>query len=334
VRELYAEIDRFHLPPADVADKRSWGEWHYFNVLSQDARRWWFISFIVAGDITGDEWGGLVSMTRREQGGATTRFARRHAPARVSFSLSTPDLTMGESRVRLLADGRYHVVASGRGPGGASGTVDLVIAPTQGAYFPGTTLSSGDFTSGYAVPALRASASGRLCVAGVCEVVAEVQAYHDHNWGVWRGVTWEWGAARAGPLTFLYGRVHAPDTLASRPPLFLYVVDSLGFAGLYRPARIAYEDARTVVVNGRRIRVPGRATMADARGGDTVIVELTIEDAIGSDTRLPMGERGDPQAAALPTPYFIQMKGRARLHGVIAGRRVDAEGVGFFETYR
>src|SRR5688572_12315163 len=36
VRDLYAEIDRFHLPPADVADKKSWGEWHYFNVLSAD----------------------------------------------------------------------------------------------------------------------------------------------------------------------------------------------------------------------------------------------------------------------------------------------------------
>jgi hypothetical protein len=74
--------------------------------------------------------------------------------------------------------------------------------------------------------------------------------------------------------------------------------------------------------------------MSDVRGDDTVIVELTIDDAIGSDTRLPMDERGDPQAAALPTPYFIQMKGRARLRGVIAGRRVDAEGQGFFETYR
>jgi hypothetical protein len=74
--------------------------------------------------------------------------------------------------------------------------------------------------------------------------------------------------------------------------------------------------------------------MADVRGGDTVIVELTIDDAIGSDTRLPMDERGDPQPATLSTPYFIQMKGRARLRGVIAGERVDATGVGFFETYR
>jgi hypothetical protein len=334
VRELYAEIDRFHLPPPDVADRDSWGEWHYFNVVSPDSRRWWFISLIVGGDVTGDDWGGLVSMTRREQGGTTARFTRTHDASRVAFSLSSPDLRMGESQVRLLDDGRYHVVAGARGEDGTLATVDLVVTPAPGAYFPGATLASGEFTSGYTVPALRASASGRLCRGAACEVVSGAQAYHDHNWGVWRGVTWEWGAARAGPLTFLYGRVHPPDTLATRPPLFLYVVDSLGFAGIYRPPRIEYEDARTIVVNGRRLRVPARATMADARGGDTVIVELTIDDAIGSDTRLPMDERGDPQASALPTPYFIQMKGRARVHGVIAGRRVDATGTGFFETYR
>lgn len=333
-RDLYAEIDRFHLPPAEAADKESWGEWHYFNVLSADGRRWWFISLIVGGDVTGGEWGGLVSMTRREQGGATSRFTRQHDASRVTFSLSSPDVTMGDSRVELLADGRYHVVASGRAAGGAGATVDLVVEPAPGAYFPGAVLASGEFTSGYAVPALRGSASGRLCAGNACEVVSGAQAYHDHNWGVWRGVTWEWGAARAGSLTFLYGRVHPPDTLASRPPLLLYVVDSLGFAGLYRPARIDYVDARTVIVNGRHVRVPARATMADARGTDTVFVELTIEDAIGSDTRFPVDERGDPRAAALPTPYFIQMKGRARLHGVIAGRRVDGEGYGFFETYR
>ena len=332
--QLYSEIDRFHLTPPDVADRDSWGEWHYFNVLSPDARRWWFISFIVGGDVTGDDWGGLISMTRREQGGSTTRFTRTHQASRVRFSLSSPDLTMGESRVTLIDGGRYHVVAIGQGPGGERAHVDLVVTPAPGAYFPGATLATGSFTSGYAVPALRASASGRMCVGASCEIVSEAQAYHDHNWGVWRGVTWEWGAARAGPVTFLYGRVHSPDTLASRPPLFLYVVDSLGFAGLYRPRQIEYEDGGTVVVKGRRIRVPSRAMMVDARGSDTVIVELTIEDAIGSDTRLPMDERGDPQAAALTTPYFIQMKGRARLRGVIAGRRVDGEGVGFFETYR
>jgi hypothetical protein len=334
INELYSEIDRFHLPPADVVDRKSWGEWHYFNVLSSDTRRWWFISLIVGGNVTGaeDEWGGLVTMTRREQGGATARYAQAYGASRVRFSTSSPELTIGDSRVELLDDGRYRVVARATNAAGVVATVDLIVVPSPRAYFPGATLVSGEFTSGYTVPALRASASGRLCVAASCESVSGVQAYHDHNWGVWRGVTWEWGAGRAGPLTFLYGRVHPPDTLATRPPLFLYVVDSLGVVGVYRPARIDYDDARTIEVNGRSLRVPARATLADARGDDTIIVELTIEDAIGSDTRLS-NER-DPLTAGSRTPYFIQMKGRARIRGILDGQRVDVDGVGFFETYR
>jgi hypothetical protein len=303
-------------------------------VLSPDAQRWWFISLIVGGDVSGNDWGGLIAVTRREQRGAIHRFTRRHHRSRVRFSVSSPDLTMGDASVTLLDDGRYHVIATATDEAGENASVDVIVTPSPRAYFPGATLASGAFTSGYTVPALRASASGRLCVAARCEILTDAQAYHDHNWGVWRGVTWEWGAARAGPYTFLYGRVHSPDTLVSRPPLFLYVVDSLGFVGVYRPRRIGYEDGHTITVGGRRLPVPSRATMADVRGADTVIVELTIDDAIGSDTRLPMDERGDPQRAAHSTPYFIQMKGRARLRGVIAGERVDATGIGFFETYR
>ena len=47
--ELRHEIDRFHLTPDGIANRESWGEWHYFNVLSQGGgggRRWAFISFI------------------------------------------------------------------------------------------------------------------------------------------------------------------------------------------------------------------------------------------------------------------------------------------------
>jgi hypothetical protein len=62
-----------------------------------------------------------------------------------------------------------------------------------------------------------------------------VQGYHDHNWGIWRRVNWEWGASRAGELTFLYGRVQPTDSVAEVQPLLLYVVDSLGFLTLMRP---------------------------------------------------------------------------------------------------
>ncbi len=357
--ELYSEVDHFHYPPEGLADPASWGEWHYFNVLSADRRRWAFISYIVGGDIRGGEWGGQLLITLRSQGGATRRFVARVPSDSIDFSTRTPDLALGGATVALLpaggggggggagadADGAaaaaagnasYAIHARAREEGGPGvATVDLVVTPAPGAIFPGATLASGEFTSGYAVPGLRASASGTICVSGSCERYDAAQSYHDHNWGVWRGVRWEWGATRAGSYTLLYGRVEPPRDSTSAPPLFLYLVDSLGFRALFRPRAISYVDGRTVTVNGRTIRVPSSAVLADARGRDTIRVELTIEDAIATDTRESLVERGETSTAReLATPWFVQMKGRARISGVVGGEAIHGEGEGFFETYR
>ena len=113
------------------------------------------------------------------------------------------------------------------------------------------------------------------------------------------------------------------------------MLDSLGFRALLRPRRVVYEDARTIVVDGRAVRVPARAVMADVRGRDTLRIELLIEDAVGTDMRRSLLERGDAGAAGrLARPWFIQMKGRMRIEGRLGGETVRGEGHGFFETYR
>ena len=361
--ELRHGIDHFHLPPPDLAARPSWAEWHYFNVLSPDGRRWAFVTLMVAGDVGRPDsvgaggaavprWGGQVLVTTHAQGeggraGAVRRFAARVAPGAVRFSTRDADLRVGGASVTVLPDGRYRVVAAAAAEDGLGGqaTVDLVVSPAERAYFPGATLASGaDVASGYAVAGLRADADGRVCAPGWgrdagCERYAGAQAYHDHNWGTWRGVTWEWGAGRAGAYTLLYGRVQPADTLGApagaAPPVFLYLVDSLGFRALFRPRVIRYDDARTVVVGGRPVRVPARAVMEDARGGDTIRVELEVEDAAATDTRLGFVERGEAAAARrLARPYFVQMKGRLRVSGRAGGAPLRGEGAGFFETYR
>jgi hypothetical protein len=244
---------------------------------------------------------------------------------------------VGPSSVRVLADGRYAVRARARAEDGRGDVVevDLVVSPAERAYFPGATLASGDFASGYAVAGLRADATGSLCVAGRCERYDGAQSYHDHNWGTWQGVTWEWGATRAGAYTILYGRVQPPDSLGTGAPLFVYVTDSLGFRALFRPRTIRYDDARTVVVDGRPVRVPARGVMEDVRGRDTLRLELFVEDATATDTRTALVERGEGgYARQLRRPYFVQMKGTARLSGRMGGAPVDGTGAGFFETYR
>jgi hypothetical protein len=334
--ELYAEIDRFHLPPPYVEQRESWGEWHYFNVLYDDARRWAFVSLIIGGDVPDGEWGGQVQITLHGDDDPDRRFVSEWPSQRIAFSTETPDLTLGTSSVVLLPDGRYRVRADAseeRGRGRVS--VDLIVQPAPRAYFPASELASGAFTSGYTVPALRADAHGTICVDGRCTELRGVQAYHDHNWGVWRGVSWEWGQARAGEYTILYGRVHPPDGYGEVQPLFLYVVDSLGFRTLLRPRAIRYEDARTLVVNGTPVRVPARAVLADARGADTLVVELDIEHATATDTWREARERGEPAPLAQTgARWFVQMKGVARISGRLGGEPIAAAGPGFFETFR
>lgn len=330
-------IDRFHVTPDDVTDPAAWAEWHYFNVLSADRRRWAFVTLAVGGDVPDGEWGGQILVTTHGEDRADRRFALDVPAGRVRLSTDSADLALGDARVTVLPDGRYRVVAEAPAAdgGGGSASVDLVVSPAPGAYFPGVDLGDDALVSGYAVPALRASATGTVCAAGTCERLEDAQAYHDHNWGVWRRVDWEWGASRAGEFTFLYGRVQPTDGRAELAPLLLYVVDSLGFLTLFRPREIAYEDGRTVTVGGRTIAVPARAVLADARGGDTLRIELEIEHATATDTRQGFLAAGDTASARrIPRPYFVQMKGIARLTGRVGGRTIAGEGTGFFETYR
>ncbi len=326
LEELRHDIDHFHLPPDSAANRDSWAEWHYFNVLSPDRKRWVFISYIVA-QTPGGGFGGSLAITEREEGRRSRKFESRIMPANVEFSTTSANVRLGDARVTVLPNGDYSVTGSA---GGADGTVriDLVVHPAPRAYFPAASLGSGDFISGYAVPALRASASGSICVNATCEKYDGAQSYHDHNWGVWQGVTWDWGAARAGDYTILYGRVIAPDAVREAP-LFVYLIDSFGFKAVMRPASITYVDGRTAVVNGKSIRVPSRAIFADVRGGDTLRVELDIEDAIATDMRQSVRQ----QKNAVRT-HFIQMKGTATISGSIGGKPLNGKGTGFFETYR
>jgi hypothetical protein len=289
--QLENAIDHFHAS----GNRASWAEWHYFNVLSTDHARWAFITFMVG--VRGAE----MLVTTHETGRPAQRFATDLPLTAVHTSMTSANVSLGASSVTVLPDGRYAVRI--RMP---HVTGDLVVAPRTGAYFPGADLSSGDFVSGYTVPALVADASGQLCVDAHCEPYDHAQSYHDHNWGVWRGVTWDWGAARIGSFGILYGRVRPPDSTAVATPVFVYLVDSLGFRAVFRPERIVYDDT---------VHAPRHATLTDVRGADTLRLDLDIDDAAITD-------------------HFVQMKGRARLHGRAGGGVLTGDGIGFFETYR
>jgi hypothetical protein len=331
--QLRNEIDHFHEPPPAAADDPSWAEWHYFNVLGAGGGHWAFISYIVAGAVPRGRWGGQLLVTLHGPGAPAERFVANVPSSRVRFSTTDADLTIGVSSVTLLPNGDYRLHGVARGErDGAPLTLDLTISPEPGAYFPGASVSSDSLVSGYVVPALRADARGAICVAGRCERYDRVQAYHDHNWGTWRGVTWDWGAGRAGALGVLYGRVMESRTVR---PLFVYLTDARGFLAVFRPSQVHYTDGPTILVSGHRVVVPVRGEMTDVRGDDTLHLVFDVQSAMGTDTRTALIERGDALAArGLARPYFIQMKGVLHVSGRVDGRPLAGTGTGFFETYR
>ena len=170
----------------------------------------------------------------------------------------------------------------------------------------------GDFRSGYVVPILRGTASGTLCQRGACLNVDAIPAYHDHNWGIWRDVTWEWGAANGTWASLLYGGVLVAGETATEgtAPFFMALVDSLGVSQVYRFA--------DVVVSGPP-EAPDSLAIVAHRGRDSLDLRVTVLSSTA--TRDSVGRQ------------FIQMLGRWRLRGTAGGALVADSGRGFFETW-
>lgn len=317
-QQLYDDLDRFHLPRTRDS---TWGEWHYFNLVT-GPDEWWYVTFLVGGEVDLDprsrRWGGRMLVTHRRPDGRHDRYTAEVPAARVRFDTAGADLTIGDSRVRQR-DGEYHLHVSARGDRGPA-LLELTVRPTPNRYFPPVELREEAFLSGYVVPALAATASGRVCVAGRCAPVRDAAAYHDHNWGVWRDVTWEWGAARGERLSLLYGGVYGPAD-AGRSPFFLTLVDSLGVRRVLRFGRIDYRGSRAA--DGLPgARAPERFTLVGTWDADTVTLSVRVGHALASEV-----------AASTHRRTFLQMRGRFEVAGTVLGDSLHDRGEGFFETY-
>jgi hypothetical protein len=272
----------------------------------------------------GKGWGGQLLVTHRRPDGSHERFVARAQPSRISFDTTRADMTIAESFVRQR-NGSYQLRGRAKGDAGRV-LIDVNLAPAPNRYFPPVELRKDGFVSGYVVPGLVASAGGTICVESRCQQFADAPAYHDHNWGVWRNVTWEWGAARGGRFSFLYGGVYGPErysadssTIAS--PFFLTVMDSLGVLQVLRFDRIDYQDA-TSPSGPVGATAPARFGLVATRESDTLRLEMRVTDALGTE----MGTSGFRRV-------FLQMRGRFTLDGKLLGQTVADSGMGFFETY-
>ena len=316
-QQLYDGMDRFHLPPGSDS---TWGEWHYFNLVT-GPEEWWYITYLVAGDIRGGRWGGQLLVTHRLPGGGYERFATLADSTMVRFDTTGTDLAVGESTVSQRS-GLYFLDGVAEGDRGIL-RFQLTVRPERFRYFPPVELQSDEFLSGYVAPGLRASASGTLCVNGDCAETREAPAYHDHNWGVWRSVTWEWGNGRGGSFDLLYGGV-VRGPAADPPtgnPYFLALVDSLGMRQILRFGEIGYQGAAPVP-GAPGVVGPERFTLTARRKDDWVRLDVLVRSVQATRAGTSGLDR-----------FFLQMRGDFTLAGTVGGVSVADTGSGFFETY-
>lgn len=315
-QQLYDEIDRLHIPPTPDS---TWAEWHYFNIVTSPVE-WWYVTYLIGGEVPIGRWGGQLLLTHRKPDGAYQRYTSHTPAADIAFDTVHADLRLATNFVRQR-NGTYRVHVYS--------TIDAVevaldITPAPHRYFPSVELGDEQLVSGYAVPALVAEASGTICVRTRCQTLTKAPAYHDHNWGVWRDVTWEWGSAHGGRLSLLYGGVYAPSDSSGtsvKSPFFLTVLDSLGVEQVLRFDTIQYSGTRRAAGAAGTL-APARFSLDAIRESDTLHLNVQVYDALATGMGTSRLQR-----------MFLQMRGHFALSGRLLGQTVADTGSGFFETY-
>lgn len=308
------QIDRFHPIPDAPEWADSWAEWLYFNGRGADAR--FYLTFLVGPRLDDGRRAAGVRL-QLERSGRTESYSTSTTIDEAAVQRA-PDLTIGASSVRL--DGlRYHVTLDLVGPRGRRLTGTLALDASPSRLVPPIEIAGAKgWMTGYVVPVLTGPLAGTLHVDGD-SLSLDGRGYHDHNWGFWRGVSWQWGQAQHDDVSVLYGRVFPPPDAvdAERMPGFVGLLGPEGPLGYATNVRIAETDGP----DGRpaRVDVTARGPSMDVR------VRFDVTSAV--TTRMAQG----PRANGLD---FLQMQGRYTVQGRAAGRTLDYTAAGAAETFR
>ena len=329
---LYPEMDHWHKPAPEQAGH--WAEWYYFNLLDPASGRFAYLSFFVAGD----PWSGRALGSLSVQLGAPGMSPVRYVTAQPIDSTAVPlDGVGARLGAATVTFERGHYLLRARFRDLLSGTpvaVDLAIVPEPRAYYPPIALKGANgFESGYVVPAAIARGDGTITVGGRAVRFHDAAAYHDHNWGVWRRVRWDWGQVQSGDHAFalVYGAVHAPDLAAEdsgRP--FVLVTARDGFLGFLEPKAFRYEGWHAgPAVGSHDVQVPSDIAFEAGNEDDSLVVRFHVRDVFAS---LPGGV-GEASARLGGGRAFLQMRGTYEVRGSVAGRPLAFTAPGAAETF-
>jgi len=312
--DLLRTVDRFHPIPVVPARAASWAEWLYFNGRAANAR--FYLTFIAGPRQANSRVVGV--RLQLDRGGAMESFG---ASAQVDDAAlaRAPDLTIGNNHVRLEG-GRYHLDLDLRDARGrrARGTLTLQGSATR-LVPPIEMHGAAGWRTGYVVPVMAGALSGTLTVDGKTVSFENGAGYHDHNWGFWEGVSWQWGQVHHGDLSFVYGRVFPPADAADpdRLPGFLAAIGPSGPLGY--TTNVTITETNDESGRPREIEIHGRSQS----------LELALTFVVDDLVITPM------QQGAVGTGLeFLQMRGSYQATGRVGEQGVAFRAAGAAETFR
>ena len=309
------QIDRFHGIPEGTPWGNSWAEWLYFNGRTNEAS--FYLTFLVGPRTPSGARSAGVRL-QIERGGQMESFAGSAELTDAELSRA-PDLTIGASSVRL--DGmRYRIHIETQDARGKKAVGDLSLEATPGRLVPPIEITGAKgWRTGYVVPVMAGTLDGEIAIDGTRVSLAGGRGYHDHNWGFWQGVSWQWGQAQQGDLSVIYGRVFPPREAADPEtmPGFVGVLGPDGPLGYSTDVRITEENDERGQPKQITIRARGSALEA----------EIRFDVASAVTTHMQQG----PLANGVD---FLQMRGQYVVRGRAGAREIAFAASGAAETFR
>jgi hypothetical protein len=335
--DILRAMDRFHAIPEAPARERSWAEWLYFNGHREDTR--FYLTFLV-GPRTGPDRRGAGVRLQLDHAGRMRTFSGRAEVSETAVLAAAPDLVIGESEVRLeglryrarlaLSEEGTARASRARTRGGSASsrapdlTGEIVLEARPGRSLPPFEVAGArGWVTGYAVPVLSGRLDGALSLDGDVILLDGGKGYHDHNWGFWEGVSWQWGQVASDALSIVYGRIRPPADAAdwTRIPGALVALGPDGPLGFATDVGIE-EIGDPAAGQPREVRVRARGDALD------LALDLVVADVVR--TRM-QGAFAEAEGTPLE---FLQMRGSWRVAGSVAGRAVELAQPGSAETFR
>ncbi len=313
--QLLRQIDRFHDVPDVPRWADSWAEWLYFNGRAGDTR--FYLTFMAGPKADSGNRGAGVQL-QLERSGQMDTFGGS-ADVTDADLANAPDVRIGSNSVRLEGM-TYRIHLDLTDDSGRRVVGDLAIEASPGRFVPPIEIAGvRGWRTGYVVPVMSGDLSGALSVDGNSVPLDGGTGYHDHNWGFWEDVSWQWGQVQGDGLSLIYGRVFPPPEAAD-PEQFPGFVGALGPDGL-----LGYStDVRITETNDAQ----GRPRAIDLRArGTALTLDLRFEVASIETTRMAQGPLGNGV-------NFLQMRGQYTVTGQVGTRDIQFAAPGSAETFR